>query len=503
MKIYSVVKKYIKNKKLWKGISGTYKYVFLRNNSTFLRKNGEKISLIDELKARGLVQMISSLELKERICLNPISIYMGIDPTASSLHVGNLVALLPLLHFYLRGHNCFLVVRRVIGVIMLIITCFSKLGGGTSRIGDPSGKTTERKILDLDAISKNCLKIEKQLCSFFENGLVYALERGYEASDIGKYYIMNNLTWYDQFSLLDFLKVVGPNVRVGEMLARDSVKSRLESNQGISFSEFTYQLLQAYDFFYLNKNYGVSIQIGGNDQWGNIVAGIGLINKINRQNFSENTSMSKILPYGITVPLLFKKNGEKFGKSSNNAIWLNSDITTPYQLYQFFIQFSDETVEKYLRMFTLLSLNTISEIMKQHLEDPSKRYAQRKLAEEVVILIHGKEEMKKSEITTQLLFLDTKKNEFETSRIIDILSNKQNIIVLNKKNVIGITISRVIKECDIALTQINKLLRSGGIYNNGEKITNPLMRITEDRLIEKKFLILRIGKKRHIIINVI
>ncbi|KAG5438074.1 hypothetical protein PCANB_000421 [Pneumocystis canis] len=445
------------------------------------------MSIIDELKARGLIQMISSDGLREEISSNRISIYMGIDSTAASLHIGNLVALLPLLHFYLRGHSCY-------GVV----------GDGTSRIGDPSGKITEREILSHDFITENSLKIKKQLGFFFENGTTYALKRGYEISNIGKYYIINNLTWYNQFSLFDFLKIVGPNVRVGQMLSRDSIKSRLSSNQGISYGEFTYQLLQAYDFLYLNQNYNVSVQIGGSDQWGNIIAGIDLINKINHQKNKESSQTPIIQPYGITVPLLLKSNGEKFSKSLGNAVWLNSDMTSPYELYQFFMQSPDEIIKKYLEIFTLLPLHTISEIIKHHFDNPSRRYAQQRLAEEVVMLVHGEEEMKKSKKATQLLFLDKEKNkDLKISQILKVLLNKQDIITLNKENVIGATIPKIIKKSGVILTQINKLLRSGGIYNNEKKITDPFIQVTEDWLIEKKILILRLGKKRHIIINVV
>ncbi|KTW31127.1 tyrosine-tRNA ligase [Pneumocystis jirovecii RU7] len=459
---------------------------FKRVYSTFFEKNEEKIDLINELKARGLIEVMSSgLESKKKILTDQVSVYMGVDPTAASLHIGNLVTLLSLFHFYLRGHNC-----------------YSIVGGGTSRIGDPSGRTKQRKALKLDFISENALKIENQLNSFFKNGLIYALKRGYKASNVGKYYIMNNLEWYDGFLLFDFLKIVGSNIRVGEMLARESVKNRLNSDQGISYAEFTYQLLQAYDFYYLNQNYNVSIQIGGNDQWGNIVAGIELINKINNLKSEEGNSVSAVQPYGVTVPLLLKKNGEKFSKSIGDTIWLNSDMTTPYQLYQFFIQSSDEIVEKYLRIFTLLPLDTISEIIEQHFDSPDKRYAQHKLAEEVVMLIHGQEEMEKSKMATQLLFSDKERNKLEISHIFEMFSNKKDIITLNKEKVIGKTVPEVIKESGV-LTQINKLLQGGGIYTIKEKITSPFIQITEDWLMEGKVLIFKLGKKRHIVINVI
>ncbi|KAG5440593.1 hypothetical protein PCK2_000303 [Pneumocystis canis] len=381
----------------------------------------------------------NSPELKEEIHLNGVSVYTGIDPTAASLHIGNLVTLLPLLHFYLRGHHCY-------GVV----------GGGTSRIGDPSGKMTEREILSSDFISENSLKIEKQLGFFFENGTTYALKRGYKISDIGKYYILNNLTWYNQLSLFDFLKVMGPNVRVGQMLSRDSIKNRLASNQGISYGEFTYQLLQAYDFLYLNQNHNVSLQIGGSDQWGNITAGIELINRINHQKTQINSSVSTKQPYGLTVPLLLKSNGEKFSKSVGNAIWLNSDMTSPYELYQFFVQSSDEIIKKYLEIFTLLPLHTISDIIKQHFNNPSERYAQHILAEEVVMLVHGQEEMEKSKTAAQLLFLNKEKSrDLNISQILKILSDTHDIITLSRESVIGATIPKIISASGLILSKCN------------------------------------------------
>ncbi|EMR11229.1 tyrosine-tRNA ligase [Pneumocystis murina B123] len=413
---------------------------------------------------------------------------MGVDPTGASLHIGHLVVLLPLLHFYLKGHFCY-------GIV----------GGGTSRIGDPSGKMKERKNMSLECITDNCLKIENQLDKFFKNGTAYALKRGYDSSKIGKYYIINNLTWYNQLSLFDFLKIVGSNIRLKRMLSRDSVKNRLESDRGINYSEFTYQLLQAYDFWYLNKHHNVSLQIGGSDQWGNIVSGIELINKMNPQENQTDSLIFRKEPYGMIVPLLLKKNGEKIGKSSGNAIWLNPDMFSPYELYQYFIQSSDEIVEKYLKFFTLLPLDVIYEIIKQHSNNPEKRYAQHKLAEEIVMLIHGQEEMEKSRTVAKLLFSNQEKDkELEISHIFKVLSDKQDIITLSKKKVIGMTISQIIRESKVisSKSKINKLIQNGGVCNNKEKITNPLTHVTEDWLIGKKFLILKLGKKRHIIINV-
>lgn len=383
---------------------------------------------------------------------------------------------------------------------------YYKIGGGTSRIGDPSGKTKERESLSFESINENSLKIENQLHKFFKNGITYALSRGYDASNFGKYYIVNNLTWYNQLSLFDFLKIVGPNIRLKGMLSKDCVKNRLESNRGINYSEFTYQLLQAYDFWYLNQHHNVSLQIGGTDQWGNIVSGIGLINKMNSQESQTDSSIFRKEPYGMIVPLLLNKNGEKIGKSLGNAIWLNSDMISPYELYQFFVQSSDQIVEKYLKFFTLLPLDVIYEIIKQHSNNPEKRYAQHKLAEEIVMLIHGQEEMEKSRSIAQLLFSNQEKDkELEISHIFKVLLDKQDVITLNKERVIGMTISQIIKESRVisSKSKINKLLQNGGVRdNNNNKITNPLTQVTEDWLIGKKFLILKLGKKKHLIINV-
>ncbi|QSL65058.1 hypothetical protein MERGE_002363 [Pneumocystis wakefieldiae] len=406
--------------------------------------------------------MMSSSKLEDHVNSNHISLYTGLDPTGPSLHIGHLVVLLPLLHFYLKGHFCY-------GII----------GGGTSRIGDPSGKTKERESLSFESINENSLKIENQLHKFFKNGITYALSRGYDASNFGKYYIVNNLTWYNQLSLFDFLKIVGPNIRLKGMLSKDCVKNRLESNRGINYSEFTYQLLQAYDFWYLNQHHNVSLQIGGTDQWGNIVSGIGLINKMNSQESQTDSSIFRKEPYGMIVPLLLNKNGEKIGKSLGNAIWLNSDMI-------------NQIVEKYLKFFTLLPLDVIYEIIKQHSNNPEKRYAQHKLAEEIVMLIHGQEEMEKSRSIAQLLFSNQEKDkELEISHIFKVLLDKQDVITLNKERVIGMTISQIIKESRVisSKSKINKLLQNGGV-------------LTEDWLIGKKFLILKLGKKKHLIINV-
>ncbi len=328
------------------------------------------------------------------------SLYCGADPTAKSLHLGNLLPLMILLHFYIRGHN-------IIGIV----------GGATGSVGDPSGRTTERTQMDTDVKDQNAIKIRSQMEEFFNNGMNYAVSRGFQvakenADTNGKYkgsaVTKNNYEWWKNITMLDFLANYGKYFRVNTMIARDSVSARLNSQAGIGYHEFSYQLIQSYDYWYLYKNFGVSIQVGGNDQWGNIVAGIDLITGLTTKkddiNNNKKKDVRKLEPYGLTVPLLTTASGEKFGKSAGNAVFLNSEITKPYDLFQYFMKVSDDDVEKMLKMFTLLPLPKIEQIITEHQKDMALRTAQRVLAKEVTDLVHGVGAGDRAELITSILF---------------------------------------------------------------------------------------------------
>ncbi|KAG0309122.1 tyrosyl-tRNA synthetase, partial [Dissophora globulifera] len=304
-----------------------------------------------ELQQRGLVAAMTSPELVDHVDAGPTAIYCGVDPTASSLHLGNLVTLLGLLHFHIKGHT-------TIGLV----------GGATGSIGDPSGKSTERQPMSAATLAKNVAGIDAQFQQFFQRGRAYAENRGYSVQGAGGLVkVVNNKTWFGKLSALEFLGDIGRYARVGTMIARDSVKSRLESPQGISFTEFSYQLLQAYDFWHLYHEDRCRIQLGGSDQWGNITAGIDLIHKKKKTTDeqvvidSHNESESEKSPgaYGLTIPLLTTATGEKFGKSAGNAVWLDEKMTSLFDFYQFFVKTADADVGRYLHYFTLLSADEI------------------------------------------------------------------------------------------------------------------------------------------------
>lgn len=322
------------------------------------------MTLFEELKSRGLVYQITNEEgLKKRLSQGKVVLYCGFDPTGESLHLGHFLQLLMLKRFLNEGHK----------VIALV-------GGATALIGDPSGRNEERLLLDKKRVEKNKEKIKKQIEKILET-----------KKEKNKVLILDNLQWHAKFGFLDFLREVGKNFTISYLLAKESVKKRLEA--GISFTEFSYNLLQAYDFYHLFKNYKCELQIGGSDQWGNITSGIDLIKKI------ENREV-----FGLTLPLITTSTGEKFGKSTGKAIWLDKDLTTPYELYQYFFNTPDSEVIKLLKYFTFLPLKEIQKIEEQMKLNPEKRIAQKTLAFEVVKLVHNEKEAKEAEKISQALF---------------------------------------------------------------------------------------------------
>ena len=339
-------------------------------------------TVLDELRARGLVQQISepvdALVQQLREGKRP-RLYCGADPTASSLHLGNLMPLMVLLHCYVRGHD----------VVALI-------GGATGMVGDPSGRSTERTALADATRLENVRRISGQFKRFFENGREYHGSRVAPAQS-GHAVVVNNVEWWKDMGLLDFLARYGRHIRVQNMLGRDSVSARLSSGSGMGFNEFSYQILQAYDFYHLHTHHGVAIQVGGGDQWGNITAGIDLIGRLS-PGAAANPA------FGVTVPLLLTASGAKFGKSAGNAVFVDPVITPSYQLYQFFVNTSDADVARFLRLFTMLPLSAIDEAVAAHTVAPQRRLAQRLLAREVVDLLHGLGHGKDAETVSDVLF---------------------------------------------------------------------------------------------------
>ncbi|KAJ1936063.1 tyrosyl-tRNA synthetase, partial [Linderina pennispora] len=301
-----------------------------------LQQRSLHTNVIKTLRSRQFINAVTSESIEQQTD-KPVGVYCGVDPTADSLHLGNMVTLMGLLHFHLAGHQA----------IPLV-------GNATGMIGDPSGRSTERVALGRDTLAKNVAAIEKQLKRFFERGTQYAARRvvGLEAEKLAKIEVARNADWYRDMNILGFLGTVGRYTRVGAMVARDSVKSRLASAQGISFTEFSYQLLQAYDFWYLYHHRNCRVQIGGSDQWGNITAGTELIHKMPRDDTDTGVVSGQATSheaFGLTIPLLTTASGEKFGKSAGNAIWLDERKTSPFDVYQFFVKTSDADVAKFLK----------------------------------------------------------------------------------------------------------------------------------------------------------
>ncbi|XP_042352239.1 tyrosine--tRNA ligase, mitochondrial [Plectropomus leopardus] len=301
------------------------------------------------------------------------TVYCGFDPTADSLHVGNLLALIGLLHFRSAGHDVLAV-----------------LGGATAQIGDPSGKTRERERMSADTVEANTHSIRESIQRIFTNHEVHYHD---SSRKLGTVTVLNNLSWYKDWGVVAFLSEAGRHFRMGTMLSRHSVQSRLKSADGMSLTEFTYQVFQAYDFHHLNQIHGCKIQLGGTDQLGNLMSGHDYIHKVSGEEV-----------YGLTIPLVTSSVGDKLGKTAGNAVWLNRDKTSPFELYQFFLRQPDASVEGYLKLFTFLPLAEVERLMEQQREDPGKRLAHKRLAAEVTKLVHGKEGLESAKRCTNALY---------------------------------------------------------------------------------------------------
>ncbi|XP_014897841.1 tyrosine--tRNA ligase, mitochondrial isoform X1 [Poecilia latipinna] len=352
--------------------------LFLTLRSKFHRSAAASSGLLLSLHKRGVLkdsfpENAAQDQLPRLLQSAPQTVYCGFDPTADSLHVGNLLAIIGLLHFRSAGHN----------VVAL-------LGGATAQIGDPSGKTSERERLSAEVVEENTRGIRESIQRIFINHEVLFHDR---SRPLGTVNVLNNRSWYKSWEVVDFLSETGRHFRMGTMLSRHSVQSRLRSADGMSLTEFTYQVFQAYDFYHLHQIYGCRIQLGGTDQLGNLMSGHEYIHKVSGEEV-----------YGLTIPLVTSTTGDKLGKTAGNAVWLNRDKTSPFELYQFFLRQSDASVERYLKLFTFLPLEEVEKLMEQQREDPSKRLAHKRLAAEVTKLVHGKEGLESAKRCTNALY---------------------------------------------------------------------------------------------------
>jgi tyrosyl-tRNA synthetase len=415
---------------------------------------------IELLRRRGLLEQISDeAGLAALFAGEQVSFYVGFDPTARSLHVGNFVPIMMMAHLQRAGH-------RPIAVV----------GGATGMIGDPSGRSSERNLLDDSAVLANLATIRAQLASFLR----------FDGANGAK--VVNNADWTGPISYLHWLRDVGKYFSVNAMIAKESVRRRLEErDQGISYTEFSYMLLQAYDFFVLNRDEGVRLQMGGNDQWGNITAGIELIHKKGGGQ-----------AYAITAPLLLTAAGEKFGKSAGNAVWLDSELTSPFAFYQYWVRTDDRDAAKFLRMFTFLELDEIEAIEEAHAGNLAGRLAQKRLAQEVTRIVHGEAALLRAELATEILF-GREIQGLSDAELADIFGDVPSTQLERNRLEAGIDLISLLVEMGASASkgEARRALTAGSIYLNNVKVTDAALMVTAAQLASESSLVVRVGKKNY------
>jgi len=415
-------------------------------------------NVIQTLRERGFIDRLTDPELEKLGQQEQLVVYCGVDPTADSLHVGNLLPLLMLVHFQRAGH-------RPIALV----------GGATGLVGDPGGKKDERNLLSRDQVEENV------------NGIRRILERLFSFEGDNAAIVVNNIDWMGEVGFLDFIRDVGKHVRITEMLARDSVKARLDSGAGMSYTEFSYQLLQAYDFFHLYREFQCQVQVGGSDQWGNITAGTDLIRRMDGGGV-----------YGMVCPLLTTESGEKLGKSEGNTVWLTSDKTSPYQLYQYFIRTEDVDAVRLLKLLTFLSLDEISELNESLEKNPERREAQKRLAREVTELIHGPEGAEAAEKASEVLF-GGELSGLGSDVILEIFSDVPTFAIDTSRLEGAYSIVEALTDSSLAESkgEARRLLDGGGVYLNNQRVESSDTKIGRDSLLDGDLVVLRVGKKKY------
>jgi tyrosyl-tRNA synthetase len=397
-----------------------------------------------------------------------VTAYLGTDPTADSLHIGHLCGVMMLRHLQRCGHKPIILV-----------------GGATGMIGDPSGKSQERNLLDSETLYHNQEAIKKQVAKFLD----------FEAKDANAAEMVNNYDWMKDFTFLDFAREVGKHITVNYMMAKDSVQQRLNgtARDGLSFTEFTYQLLQGYDFLHLYKTKGVKLQLGGNDQWGNMTTGTELIRR---------TLGNEAEAYALTCPLITKADGKKFGKTESGNVWLDRNRTTPYMFYQFWLNVADDEAEKYIKIFTSLDKPTVDSLIEEHRQDPGRRTLQRRLAEEVTVMVHSQEDLDMAKEASNILFgKATKENllKLDEQTLLDVFSGVDKYTIDRSQlgqpavdlfNLDGMKIFP-------SKSEMRKLVKGGGVSLNKEKLTAFDQVVGADDLIDGKYLLVQKGKKNY------
>jgi len=426
-------------------------------------------NFVEELRWRGMIHDIMP-GTEEELMKGPSAAYVGIDPTGDSLHIGHLVSIMILKHFQACGHK----------PVALV-------GGATGMIGDPSMKSQERNLLDEQTLAHNVECIKAQLARFLD----------FNSDAPNKAVLVNNYDWMKDYTFINFTRDIGKLITVNYMMSKDSVKKRLsrDSSEGMSFTEFTYQLLQGYDFLYLYQNMGVKLQLGGADQWGNITTGTELI----RRTCGGEA-------YALTCPLITKADGGKFGKTEKGNIWLDADKTTPYEFYQFWLNVSDDDAQKYIKIFTMLDRATIEAAIEEHLQDPGRRTLQKLLAKEVTIMVHGQKEYDNALAASQMLFGNS------TSEALRALDEKTFLSVFAGVPTFDIARADLplgLLELLAVRTSIfpskgeaRKMVLNGGVSINKDKVTDLDRNVGPEDILDDKYILLQKGKKNYYIINV-
>ena len=422
------------------------------------------MKLIEELRWRGMVQDIMP-GTEEQLNKEMTTGYVGFDPTADSLHIGSLVPILLLVHLQMAGHK----------PIALV-------GGATGMVGDPSGKSEERNLLSEDILAHNIAGVKAQLEKFLD----------FDPAKPNAAEMANNYDWFKDFSFLNFIRDVGKHITVNYMMSKDSVKKRLEGETGMSFTEFSYQLVQGYDFYWLYQNKNTKLQMGGSDQWGNILTGTELVR---RKAGGE--------AFAFTCPLITKTDGGKFGKTEKGNIWLDANKTSPYQFYQFWLNASDEDAVKWIKIFTLLDKTTVQELIAKQTENPAARLLQKTLAKEVTIFVHGAEEYNKAIETTDKLFAN-QNAPAETLSIAD-LESIEGIVkcdVALGNLATGLDVITLMSDMNIfpSRGEAKKMIQNGGLSINRNKVTDMNALVNETHLLQGKYLLVQKGKKHYYLI---
>lgn len=415
-------------------------------------------NIITTLEERGFVDAKTSDEINQLVD-KPLAVYVGFDPTSDSLHLGNLMGIMALAWFQKHGHK----------PIALV-------GGATGMIGDPSGRSAERNLLDAATLAHNLEGISRSLKAVLKEDVT----------------IVNNYDWFQGIEFVDFLRDVGKHFRLGTMLAKESVKTRLVSEEGMSFTEFSYQLLQAYDFLHLYDKQGVLLQMGGSDQWGNITAGTELVRKVRGVGV-----------HGLTFPLLTRSDGKKFGKSEEGAIWLNADKLPPYDFYQYLYRTSDADVSKMLRMLTFLEMAEIKQIEEgMHHEGYVANSAQKRLAAEVTRIVHGEPGLAEALCITQAAQPGSQTSLDRQTLLA--LAEEIPSERLARELVVGVKFIDMLVHAKIlpSKSEARRMVAGGGIYLNNEKVSDESLAIEERHLVENEFLLIGIGKKKKVVLQV-